>query len=104
MNRITLKLKRHKRRRRTVRKRIFGLPTCPRLTVTRSGKNIYAQLIDDTTGRTICSASTIQKDERLKHGGNCAAAKEIGTKLAEKAKSVGVEQVVFDRKIGRAHV
>jgi len=103
MNRITARIKRYTRRRRAVRKKIFGLPSCPRLTVTRTGKNIYAQLVDDTAGRTICSASTIQKEGRIQTGSNCVAAKEIGTRIAEKAKSAGVGKVVFDRNGYRFH-
>lgn len=103
MNRITARIKRYTRRRRSIRKNIFGLPTRPRLTVTRTGKNMYAQLIDDTSGRTICSASTIQKDGRVSSGSNCDAAKEIGTRIAERAKSAGVDTVVFDRNGYKFH-
>jgi len=64
---------------------------------------MYAQLIDDTSGRTICSASTIEKDGKVDAGNNCVAAKEIGTRLASKAKTAGVESVVFDRNGYRFH-
>ncbi len=103
MNRITSRIKRYTRRRRSVRKNIFGSPSRPRLTITRTGKNMYAQLIDDTSGRTICSASTIEKDGKVDAGNNCMAAKEIGTRLASKAKTAGVESVVFDRNGYRFH-
>jgi large subunit ribosomal protein L18 len=103
MNRITLKIKRYTRRKRSVRKSIFGLPTKPRLSLTRTGKNMYAQLIDDTSGRTICAASTIEKDGKIEAGSNCVAAKSIGTRIAEKAKSAGIETVVFDRNGYRFH-
>ena len=85
MNRITAKINRYTRRKRGIRKSIFGSPSRPRLTVRRSSKNIYAQLIDDTSGQTICSASTIEKDGKVDAGSNCSAAKEIGTRIAAKA-------------------
>jgi len=103
MNRITARIKRYTRRRRSVRKNIFGSPTRPRLTITRSGKNMYAQLIDDTSGNTICSASTIEKDGKVDAGSNCVAAQEIGTRIAAKAKKAGVESVIFDRNGYRFH-
>ena len=64
---------------------------------------MYAQLIDDTSSRTLCAASTIEKDSRLDVGNNCAAAKEIGERIAEKAKTAGVTSVVFDRNGYRFH-
>ncbi len=97
MNRITSRIKRYTRRKRGVRKNVFGAPSKPRLTVTRTGKNMYAQLIDDTSGRTLCSASTIEKDGKVESGSNCTAAKAIGNRIAEKAKGAGIEKVVFDR-------
>lgn len=103
MNRITARLKRYTRRRRSVRKNIFGNPSRPRLTVTRTGKNMYAQLIDDTSGTTICSASTIEKDNKVDGGSNCGAATEIGTRIAAKAKKAGVDSVIFDRNGYRYH-
>jgi large subunit ribosomal protein L18 len=103
MNRITARIKRYTRRKRSVRKSIFGAPSKPRLTITRTGKNIYAQLIDDTSGCTLCSASTIEKEGKIEAGSNCAAAKSIGTRLAEKAKTAGIETVVFDRNGYRFH-
>lgn len=82
-----------------VRKKIKGTSERPRLNVFRSLKQIYAQVIDDTTGTTLVSASTI--DEALKgkvsHGGNKDAAKEVGKLLAQKALDKGIKQVVFDR-------
>ncbi|MBT6270427.1 MAG: 50S ribosomal protein L18 [Phycisphaerae bacterium] len=103
MNRITARIKRYTRRKRSVRKNIFGVPTKPRLSLTRTGKNMYAQLIDDTSGRTLCSASTIEKDGKMEVGSNCDAAKTIGVRLAEKAKSVGIESVAFDRNGYKFH-
>ena len=103
MNRITARIKRYTRRKRGVRKNIFGSPSRPRLSVTRSGKNMYAQIIDDTSGTTICSASTIEKDDKVDAGSNCNAAKEIGARIATKAKKAGVETVIFDRNGYRYH-
>ncbi|MBF0179472.1 MAG: 50S ribosomal protein L18 [Magnetococcales bacterium] len=70
-----------------------------RLTVFRSAKHIYAQIIDDAQGQTLVSASTLDKDvrETIKYGGNKEAAAEVGKRLAEKAKAVNLGKVVFDR-------
>ncbi len=103
MNRIVARIKRRTRRRHGVRKNIFGVPSRPRMTVTRTGKNVYVQIIDDAAGKTIASASTIEKGSRQSQGSNCAAATEIGTRIAEKAKAVGVEAVVFDRNGYKFH-
>jgi len=86
------RLKRHKR----VRGRISGTPECPRLNVFRSETNIYAQIIDDVAGRTLVSASSLDKSLEGA-GSNCAAAKKVGLLLAEKAKKAGITAVVFDR-------
>ncbi|WOK37636.1 50S ribosomal protein L18 [Sphingomonas sp. C3-2] len=69
----------------------------PRLSVHRSGKHIYAQVIDDAQGKTLASASTLEKDARGSTGATAAAAAEVGKRVAEKAKQAGVTQVVFDR-------
>jgi len=70
-----------------------------RLSVFRSNLHIYAQLIDDLSGKTLASASSLEKDlrEQLKHGGNVEAAKRIGGLIAERGKAAGVSEVVFDR-------
>lgn len=86
------RVKRHVR----VRAKISGTPDCPRLNVFRSAKHIYAQLIDDTKGVTLCSASTLEKGFEG-FGGNAEAAKKVGQKLAERAKDNGINDVVFDR-------
>ena len=86
------RVKRHVR----VRAKISGTPDCPRLNVFRSAKHIYAQLIDDTKGVTLCSASTLEKGFEG-FGGNAEAAKKVGRKLAERAKEKGINDVVFDR-------
>jgi large subunit ribosomal protein L18 len=81
------------------RKRISGTTERPRLAVHRSSKHIRAQVIDDITGRTIVSASSLDKDVRgtLKFGGNVNASKVVGKAIAERALAKGVELVVFDR-------
>jgi large subunit ribosomal protein L18 len=86
------RLKRHTR----VRGKISGTTERPRLAVYRSNANIYAQIIDDVKGVTLCSASTVEKDfDGI--GSNKEAAKKVGKKLAEKALASGITEVVFDR-------
>ena len=90
----------HRRRVHTrVRTRLAGTPERPRLNVYRSVAHIYAQVIDDRGGRTIASASSVDKETKknLKGGGNIASAKAVGKVIAERAKAAGVTQVVFDR-------
>lgn len=91
----TARVKRHAR----VRKKVYGVPGKHRLCVFRSLRHIYAQIIDDTTGTTVCSASTLSAECRgaLKSGGNVEAAKAAGKVLAEKSRGKGIEKVVFDR-------
>jgi large subunit ribosomal protein L18 len=96
------KLSRNAHRQRVhlrVRTRVTGTPERPRLCVYRSLGHIYAQVIDDHTGRTLASASSLDKEmrKRLKGGGNVAAAKVVGKAIAERARAAGVELVVFDR-------
>jgi len=88
-----------KRRHRRVRKKLSGTPECPRLNVYRSSKNIYAQVIDDQSGRTLVAASTLDPQLRteLPHGGNREAARKVGSLLAERAVDKGIKDVVFDR-------
>jgi large subunit ribosomal protein L18 len=82
-----------------VRKKVSGTPDVPRLCVYRSLQNIYAQVIDDSKGVTLASASTMDKDvkARVKDANKKGAAKIVGQAIAERAKKAGVEQVVFDR-------
>jgi large subunit ribosomal protein L18 len=82
-----------------IRKRLRGTPERPRLAVFRSQGHIYAQVIDDDAGRTLCAASSLDKDLRAKskRGGNVASAKEVGALIASRAKEKGVAAVVFDR-------
>ena len=86
------RLIRHKR----VRAKISGTAERPRLNVFRSLSNIYAQIIDDTTGNTIVSASSVEKGFEG-NGGNKEAAKKVGIMIAERAKEKGITEVVFDR-------
>jgi large subunit ribosomal protein L18 len=82
----------HKR----IRRKLAGTTQRPRLAVFRSISHIYAQIIDDSLGRTLVSASSVDKGEKT-NGGNLAAAKEIGKRVAERAKEKGINRVVFDR-------
>jgi large subunit ribosomal protein L18 len=97
MGKITDRIKRRTARvRRSLR---AGGYTRPRLSVFRSSKHIYAQVIDDAKGETVAAASSIEKDVRgqAKTGANIAAAKAVGKTLAQRAQQKGVQQVVFDR-------
>jgi len=99
MKRLIQKVARRQRRKRRVRRRVAGTSDRPRLTVFRSHKNIYAQIIDDTVGRTLVSASSRDKGFRgdVAYGGNAGAATAVGEALAEKAVAAGIKRVVFDR-------
>jgi len=86
------------RRKKHIRKTLRGTPARPRLCVFRSTKHIYAQVIDDDGGRTLASASTLDKAIEVKgHRGNVEAAKAVGKVVAERAAEAGVKSVVFDR-------
>jgi len=100
-----LKIVRRTQRKARVSGGVRGTTERPRLSIFRSVKNIYAQIIDDTTGKTIVAASSVSKDAKksLKHGGNKSAATEIGKAIAEQAKAKGVTQVAFDRGGYRYH-
>ena len=95
----TLKASRLQRRKWSVRNHVFGSPERPRLSVYRSGKHIYAQIIDDHAGKTLASVATTSEEVRggLKTGANVAAAKIVGKAIADRAKAVGVSKVAFDR-------
>ena len=105
MKRIEKKRFQFTRRKRRVRGSVFGTPERPRLSVYRSLSHMYAQVIDDTTGRTLASASTRGKElaGQLKYGGNKDAAKAVGKALAAAALAKGVSQVVLDRSGYRYH-
>jgi large subunit ribosomal protein L18 len=91
--------KKRKKRHLRVRKRLFGTAERPRLNVFRSSNNIYAQLIDDTVGHTIASASTLDKEFQAKgvNGGTVEAARIVGEMIAKRAIDKGHKVVVFDR-------
>ena len=80
-----------------VRKKVSGTTEIPRLCVYRSLKNIYVQIIDDTTGKTLVSASTLDADLKANYGGNKEAAKAVGALIAKKALEANIKTVVFDR-------
>ncbi len=88
-----------KNRHLRIRRRLEGSAERPRLVVFRSHKHIYAQLIDDFKGHTVFAASTLLKDvrEKMKYGGDVKAAQTLGVYLAESAKRLGIQNVVFDR-------
>jgi large subunit ribosomal protein L18 len=85
------------RRHLRVRKKVTGSTARPRLVVNRSAKHIFAQIVDDTVGRTLASASTLDADIKVADGDKTAKAKLVGALLAERAKSAGITAVVFDR-------
>jgi len=93
------KAARLERRQYRTRKSIFGSPERPRLSVFRSDKHIYAQLVDDFAGKTLVSVSSVNADVRgeLKNGGNVKAAEKVGAVIAARAKELGVTKVAFDR-------
>lgn len=88
-----LRLRIHRRIRRKVR----GTAERPRLAVFRSLKHIYAQVIDDVSGRTLAAASSLDKGQRVAGGGNLSGAREVGRRIAERALEKGIRRVVFDR-------
>jgi large subunit ribosomal protein L18 len=98
---------RRERRQRRVRKRLTGNAERPRLAVFRSSKHIYAQIIDDSQGKTLVAAGTAEKDLQgqlaTAYGGNKAAATVVGKAIAERAKAAGIDKVCFDRRSYRYH-
>ena len=100
-----LKRRRQLRRRQHVRRKIIGTPERPRLTVFRSSKHIYAQLVDDLAGVTLATASSQAGDVKkgVAYGGNIKAAKAVGKHLAEVAKGKGIAKAAFDRGHYRYH-
>ena len=99
MAKVRTRLSRRKRRHRRVRTKISGTPECPRLNVYRSINNIYAQVIDDQSGKTLAAASTLDPQLRSERsrGGNREAARKVGTLVANRAIDKGIKDVVFDR-------
>ena len=86
-----------KRRHFRLRKRIAGTSVKPRLVVSRSSRHVFVQVVDDSVGRTVASASTMEADLRSLQGDKTAKARRVGVLVAERAKTAGVETVVFDR-------
>ena len=96
INKVSKNVSREKRHLR-IRQTLKGTAEKPRLSVFRSNSQIYAQIIDDVAGKTLCSASSLDKELKLKNGSNVAAATEVGTLLAKRALALKIETVVFDR-------
>ena len=93
VSRNEARLERHKR----VRAKVSGTKEIPRLNVFRSAKHISVQIIDDVTGTTLVSASSMDKELKITNGGNVEAAKIVGAEIAKKAKKAKITKVVFDR-------
>ncbi|MFB8387725.1 50S ribosomal protein L18 [Microbacterium sp. NPDC055910] len=85
------------RRHARLRKKVVGTAERPRLVVTRSSRHVFVQLVDDSQGHTVASASTLETDLRSFDGDKTAKARKVGELVAERAKAAGVEDVVFDR-------
>ncbi len=92
-----------KRRHVRLRKRITGTASRPRLVVTRSSRHMVAQVVDDTTGRTLASASTLEADVRAAKADKTGKASVVGKLVADRAKKAGVSEVVFDRGGNKYH-
>ncbi|QIM20077.1 50S ribosomal protein L18 [Phycicoccus sp. HDW14] len=91
------------RRHTRVRKQVAGTAVRPRLVVSRSSRHVFVQVVDDTVGKTVASASTMEADVRSLEGDKRDKAKKVGELVAERAKAAGVEAVVFDRGGNRYH-
>ncbi|MGH9014480.1 MAG: 50S ribosomal protein L18 [Acidimicrobiia bacterium] len=94
---MTVKREARLRRHRRVRKKVRGTPERPRLSVFRSSRHVYAQVIDDVHGRTLAAASTAEADLRSGTTATVDAAKAVGRLVGERAKAAGIDAVVFDR-------
>ncbi len=92
-----------KRRHTRVRKKVTGTASRPRLVVSRSTRHLFVQVVDDSDGTTLASASTMEADLRAFDGDKSAKAKKVGELLAQRAKSAGVDTVVFDRGGNKYH-
>ena len=91
------------RRHLRLRKKVTGTTVRPRLVVSRSSRHVFVQIVDDTIGKTVASASTMEADLRSFEGDKTAKARKVGELLAERAKSAGVEAFVFDRGGNKYH-
>ncbi|MGL4339426.1 MAG: 50S ribosomal protein L18 [Rhodoglobus sp.] len=85
------------RRHARLRKKVVGTPARPRLVVTRSARHVFVQVVDDSRGHTVVSASTLEADLRAFDGDKTAKARKVGALVAERAKEAGIDAVVFDR-------
>ena len=99
MDRLTRMARRRRNRAFRVRKRVRGTSERPRLSVHRTGKHIYCQIIDDDAGRTLCATSSLAL--KLASGANLDAAKKVGTDIGAKAKELNIERIGFDRGTSR---
>ncbi|MBB2894307.1 50S ribosomal protein L18 [Flexivirga oryzae] len=97
VKRSTSKAAARARRHFRLRKRLAGTAERPRLVVNRSSRHVFVQVVDDTVGKTVASASTMEADLRALDGDKTAKARKVGELVAERAKAAGVEAVVFDR-------
>lgn len=102
MKKNSSKIVRRGRRKRGIRKKVVGMPSRPRLSIFRSLKHIYGQVVDDLSGRTLFSASSREKGFDTP-GGNAEGAKKVGATLAQRAKDAGIDSVVFDRNGFKFH-
>ena len=91
------------RRHSRLRKKVVGTELRPRLVVTRSARHVFVQVVDDSKGRTVASASTMEADLRAFDGDKTAKAKKVGELVAERAKAAGIDGVVFDRAGNKYH-
>ncbi|HEY7857741.1 MAG TPA: 50S ribosomal protein L18 [Candidatus Nanopelagicales bacterium] len=92
-----------KRRHTRVRKKVTGTPVRPRLVVTRSSRHLFVQVVDDTVGKTLAYASTMEADVRALSADKTTKAKKVGELVADRAKGAGVDAVVFDRGGNKYH-
>jgi large subunit ribosomal protein L18 len=97
------KTRSRQRRQLRGRKRLSGSAVRPRLVVTRSSRHVFAQLVDDTAGRTLASASSMEPDIRGADGDKSAKARRVGALIADRAKAAGIDAVVFDRAGNKYH-
>jgi large subunit ribosomal protein L18 len=91
------------RRHFRVRKKVSGTTTRPRLVVSRSARHLFVQIVDDSQGRTLVSASTMEADLRVATGDKTAKSHQVGALIAERAKAAGISTVVFDRAGNKYH-
>ena len=100
---VTSKSVARSRRHSRLRKKVVGTEVRPRLVVTRSARHVFVQVVDDSKGHTVASASTLETDLRALDGDKTAKARKVGEVLAGRAKSAGIDTVVFDRGGNKYH-